>query len=482
MNYIADSEQVNARAAGLSIPSLLLCVVGATATFHLAYAKPALSFLIFLYPALVLQVVRARTARQSFYFGLAAGLLTVGPQLNCFWVIFGPGAIALWLILAFWIAAFTGLAHACLRRHGVSWAALLIPFIWTGLEYFRSELYYLRFSWLNVGYALPAPNAPFMFRTFGMYGAGFLTMALAVLFTFILPQFQKLRLKPAMVIATLIPLFCGFGKAMTSGSRAEKTVHVAGIQMEFPSITEIAPALDKALAAHPETELFVLSEYTLDDTVPASLKIWCRQHQRYLIVGGKDPAPNNFYDTAFVIGPTGEILFRQVKSVPIQFFKDGLPAPGQKLWESPWGKIGICICYDLSYTRVTDRLIRMGAQALVVPTMDVMDWGKREHELHARVAPIRAAEYGVPIFRVASSGISQLVLPNGQTAASANFPGQGESLVGTMVLADNGSIPFDRWVAPFASAICASLLVMFVAGRFSRRASTGIEGNRPGWS
>ena len=62
--------------------------------------------------------------------------------------------------------------------------------------------------------------------------------------------------------------------------------------------------------------------------------------------------------------------------------------------------IGICICYDLSYRRVTDPLIRMGAQALIVPTMDVADWGRRQHELHARVAPVRAAEYGVPIFRL----------------------------------------------------------------------------------
>ena len=32
-------------------------------------------------------------------------------------------------------------------------AALLIPMLWTGLEYFRSGLYYLRFSWFNAGYA-----------------------------------------------------------------------------------------------------------------------------------------------------------------------------------------------------------------------------------------------------------------------------------------------------------------------------------------
>ena len=88
-------------------------------------------------------------------------------------------------------------------------------------------------------------------------------------------------------------------------------------------------------------------------------------------------------------------------------FKDGLPAPEQKVWDSPWGKIGICICYDLSYTRVTDALVRQGAQMLIVPTMDVETWGQHQHELHARIAPVRAAEYGILIFRVASSGISQ---------------------------------------------------------------------------
>jgi predicted amidohydrolase len=110
------------------------------------------------------------------------------------------------------------------------------------------------------------------------------------------------------------------------------------------------------------------------------------------------------YNTAFVIGTNGELVFRQGKSVPIQFFKDGLPAPDQKLWESPWGPLGLCVCYDLSYTRVTDKLARLGAKAIIVPTMDVADWGLRQHELHARVAPVRAAEYGIPIFRLASSG------------------------------------------------------------------------------
>jgi apolipoprotein N-acyltransferase len=147
-----------------------------------------------------------------------------------------------------------------------------------------------------------------------------------------------------------------------------------------------------------------------------------------------------------VIGPTGEIVFQQAKAQPIQFFKDGLPAPQQKVWDSPWGRVGICICYDLSYTHLLDRLARQGAQAILVPTMDVEEWGLYQHRLHARVAPMRAAEYRVPVFRLASSGISQLAGPGGELAQTKEFPGMGEVLAGTLRLAGAARRPLDRWL------------------------------------
>jgi apolipoprotein N-acyltransferase len=165
------------------------------------------------------------------------------------------------------------------------------------------------------------------------------------------------------------------------------------------------------------------------------------------------------------------VVFKQVKSVPIQFFKDGLPAPEQKLWDSPWGKIGICICYDLSYTCVTDELVRQGAQMLIVPTMDVAEWGRHQHELHARVAPVRAAEYGIPIFRVASSGISQGVSGSGHVQSSALFPGEGELLFFGARLSPNhkGSLPLDRWLAPFCVAVTGAFVMWLVLDHYMRR-------------
>jgi apolipoprotein N-acyltransferase len=237
------------------------------------------------------------------------------------------------------------------------------------------------------------------------------------------------------------------------------------VQLEFPSEIELAQELESLRKAHPATQLFVVSEYSFDGLVPERIRHWCRTNQVYLVAGGKDFLSEDvFYNTAFVIGPTGDVVFKQAKSVPIQFFKDGLPAPQRRLWESPWGRIGICICYDLSYTRVVDDLIQQGAQAIIVPTMDVAYWGEEQHRLHARVAPVRAAEYGVPIFRLASSGISQLVDDRGAVRASAPFPGDAATLGGVLRLPSKGTLPWDRWLAPWSVGITGMTIMVLLAG------------------
>jgi predicted amidohydrolase len=254
----------------------------------------------------------------------------------------------------------------------------------------------------------------------------------------------------------------------------EPPLSVVGVQMEFPPEGVIPQILNQAFIKNTNAQIFVLSEYTLDGPVPDSLKNWCREHSRFLVVGGKKPlGTTNFYNTAFVIGTNGEIVFQQVKSVPIQFFHDGLPAPKQAVWNSPWGKIGLCICYDLSYTRVTDELVRQGAQLLIVPTMDVEEWGRHQHELHSRVAPVRAMEYGIPIFRLASSGISQAIQGWGWVVAQTSIPGSGQIISANLKLPGGGSIPLDRYLAPLCVGVTGivTTILLFLAWRDKRLAT-----------
>ena len=119
--------------------------------------------------------------------------------------------------------------------------------------------------------------------------------------------------------------------------------------------------------------------------------------------------------------------------------------------------------------------VRVGAEALVVPTMDTADWGSAQHELHARMAPARPTEYGLPIFRIASSGISQLVDRAGRVRATAPCPGDGAALAGTLQMCGAGGRPPDRWLAPFAVSVTAVVLVWLSIWRWfsARRPADG---------
>jgi apolipoprotein N-acyltransferase len=450
------------------LPALLLAL-GAVLSFHVAYLTSWGVVAMLLFFCFLVALMRLDSARRAFNYGVGIGLLCYAPHLSFFWNVFvGPasgtveriagiaGVCALWMVLPIWLGVFLMLA-AFVRRRFPDWAALLlIPTLWLGVEYFRSELYPLKFSWLNVGYALPPE-----FNQAGMYATGFFSCLAGAVAAFI----WRRSWKPGFGSAVAIILCAMFilPRFIRATHEGPPRLQIAGVQLEFQNEGAILAALNQAARKHPDATLLVLPEYTFDGPVPARIRDWCRENGKWLIAGGKAPlGTTNFYNTAFVVSTNGEVVFQQVKSVPIQFFRDGLPAPEQRVWESPWGKIGICICYDLSYTRVTDELIRQGAQLIVCPTMDVETWGRYQHELHSRVAPVRAAEYGVPIFRVASSGISQAVNRRGVVLATAPFPGQTEIIASRLVLSPVGNyLLLDRLAARVA--VVVTMLVALCA-------------------
>ncbi|KAF0174673.1 MAG: Apolipoprotein N-acyltransferase-like protein [Limisphaerales bacterium] len=457
----------------ISLRMTLVCGVVGLVCFHLAYYSSLLSPLMLGYAWALVELTRVQTGRRAFLSGFFLGLGSFVPQMGFLWTIFGIPAVPLWCVLAFWIGLFVWVGRLARQQFG-NGALLLLPLLWIGLEYFRSELYFLRFSWLNMGYAFA--EWPLLVKTCGgVYGVGAAFMLLACFHSFCwhdrrwpLWRFQIFWLVffPVAVLVALPPF--------VSSGRTGWPLRVAGIQLEFPAMLEVPPALDRVLLAHPKTDLFVLSEYTFDGAVPKRVRDWCRKNGKHLLVGGKDDlGDGRYHNTAFVVGPDGEIVFQQAKAVPIQFFKDGLPAPEQKVWNSPWGMLGICICYDSSFTRVTDELVRQGAQAIIVPVMDMTEWGTHQHELHSRVAPVRAAEYRMPVFRVCSSGISQLVSKNGTVFESAPFPGQGEIIGGATAVRlpgeGIGRLPFDRCLAWLGLAGVALTLGVALKHRFQRK-------------
>jgi apolipoprotein N-acyltransferase len=104
----------------------------AVAGFHAAYTSikyPAAGLLIFGYAYFLVRLTDQPTVRRAFYFGLATGFLCYTPQLYFFWNIFGPAAIVLWLVLAFWIGLFAAIVCGSIRRWGKVKAVWLIPVV-----------------------------------------------------------------------------------------------------------------------------------------------------------------------------------------------------------------------------------------------------------------------------------------------------------------------------------------------------------------
>ena len=455
-----DSPLSNRSAAGL----IAVAAIGYGFAFGTTWGAAAILVAL----PCILPLAKARSPRHAFYTGLVAGLAIYVPHLLFFWSIFKYAAVALWLVAGWPIAAFVLLLYLTRRNWGAVYAAWLTPILWTGIEYFRSECYYLKFAWLLPGQAtafLPGVK----FERVGVYGLGFLYIVAAAM---LVCGSKKVRAAgvAASILLALMMYLPAPARVQQSGS-----LFVAGVQLEEADEQQVANALNRLAVAHPEAQILVLSEYSFLGPVPQSVRDVLRKHRRYLIAGGMKLLPGEkFFDTAFVVGPDGRDLFEQAKSVPVQLMDDGLPAPERRVWNSPWGKIGIGVCYDISYARVMDDFMRQGAQGIIVPTMDPVKWGEYERRmLHGRLAPVRAAEYGIPVFGIWSSGVSQLVDRHGQVIATAGYPGQGQMIAGPFGLHDRGSIPLDRPLA-IGSMAAAALLIIFLAYR--KLASRFIEG------
>ncbi|RYD35494.1 MAG: hypothetical protein EOP86_08325 [Verrucomicrobiaceae bacterium] len=451
-----------------SMPALML----AAALFYQAalHSGPAAPWLAALSAAALCALTKAKTARRAFYGGTGAALLTFCVPLWFFTGIFGlPMAFALWMCLAVWTGMFCGTLHVLRRKWGAAAALAAAPVLWMGLEYCRSELWLLRFAWLTPGYALPAEHMGWLFQTLGVYGSG----ALLVLAGAAVAMLPKTAWRVAAGLAVPALLLPGARVSPPSG----QSLRITGIQLEQVWQETILEKLDAALTRYPDTQLFVLPEYTFPTTVTAPFTEWCRRHGRWLIAGGFDFAPGlyvkrkdrtvrGYYNTAWVIGPEGTVVHRQAKAMPIQFFDDGMPAAIQRVWESPWGRIGICICYDMNYAMVGDPLAAQDMQLLVVPTMDAIHWGEAQHRLSAKLASTRAVEYGVPVVRVASSGVSLMLDAAGRTLAEGSVPGRGEIVSAVISLSGHARRPWDRHAAAACSWAAGLLVTLALALSF----------------
>lgn len=108
-----------------------------------------------------------------------------------------------------------------------------------------------------------------------------------------------------------------------------------------------------------------------------------------LLVGSVNeasPVPGKCFNTSVLIGPTGDRLAHYRKlhlfdvdaSDELRFFESATTEPGDDVVvaDTPVGRIGLSICYDLRFPELYRRLRDAGAQILAVPSAFTLTTGK----------------------------------------------------------------------------------------------------------
>lgn len=117
-----------------------------------------------------------------------------------------------------------------------------------------------------------------------------------------------------------------------------------------------------------------------------------RTHGLFL-VGGSIPELSGelLYNTSVVFNPQGGIIARHRKAHlfdvrvknGIEFTESLVLSPGNTatLFETPWGKFGVEICYDIRFPELTRKMAKEGARLVIVPAAFNMTTGPLHWEL-----------------------------------------------------------------------------------------------------
>ncbi|MHB0996293.1 MAG: apolipoprotein N-acyltransferase [Elusimicrobiales bacterium] len=382
-------------------------------------------------------VTRAAGGPQAFALGGVAGLVFYPLALHWMADTVHYLAVPFWLIFSLWTALHAALLRGLWRRTGeygagagrpLLWAAAA-GLTWAGIEYFRSELWALECPWLALGYS--QTFSPEFFQSLSLWGVyGLSALIVSANAAWALLPHRRLLWRPAVAAGLALTLTWGWGSRRLASFPADagRAAKVALVQAERADIKTLAKlsltpeAAGADLLVWPECSVYMPSEQS-----PAYVSLLRKELRRSgaeAVIGvcvDEDRARGikrgNY--TLHLAPRGGPVLGLYHKMHPVQFVETGLPRNKAPVpVDTPLGRLGPQICYDLAFENGTRRLAAAGAEILITPTLDPLDWSLLQHEQHSDMSAARAVESGLWLVRAASSGRSQVIDSLGRERAS----------------------------------------------------------------
>jgi apolipoprotein N-acyltransferase len=358
----------------------------------------------------------------------------------------------------------TGVALA--SRKSKLLACVLAPFLWTTLEYFRTNIPIIGSSWDLSGYPATRSMALLQITSVtGIYGLCFLIAAFGALLAYaVLANTSRVWKIAAGVTVLLIVVSVG-GAHLIPNAAPQYFAHL--VQTNFPQ-SESYPA--DWLIAH-AGELNQLEQISVDAAnqqpgiiiwpeVPAPFSLQeplfasrasqiARDANNYFLVGvvdwkrseGKVLASNS----AVLLNPSGQRIYSYDKIhllpfgeyVPLRgwltFAKrltadisDFTPGATYSVAQLPQGKFGAFICYEAIFPSEVRRFTANGAQLLITISNDGWFGRSSAPEQHMFMARVRAVENRRWLLRDTNNGYTESIDPYGRTAAQLPIDIRGQ--------------------------------------------------------
>jgi len=174
----------------------------------------------------------------------------------------------------------------------------------------------------------------------------------------------------------------------------------------------VADAADRGaeLVALPENFAFLRREgapipcaQPLDGPIVASLREWARRHHVWLVGGTFHESIANdvrVSNTCVAVSPSGAIaaVYRKIHLFDVDLSAHGgqtyresdRVAPGEEVasFETPFGGVGLSVCYDVRFPELYRELVRRGVRILCVPAAFARETGRDHWEVLLRARAI----------------------------------------------------------------------------------------------
>lgn len=385
-----------------------------------------------------------------------------------------PAAVSVILAATVLLPLFQGcfLALSCLifglfKKWGLTSAPITSSL--TAAALISLSFFFQNFTWAGVPWASPAVSlaySPVLIGSASLLGSGFLTFLLLFVNALLAEGFIAFRAckdKAALLsLALALGLFCTnlfYGLIAVGQMPKEEgeTITVALIQSYAPvkDGVSIADELEtgEALAAQAadmaDVDVMIWPESIIphalerDKSNQTFFSLVARETGAIQLIGSFSEQVDegnivHFYNSIFAFYPDGsmsEEKYNKRRPVPFgeylpmaKLFGTVIPAlteinmlsrdtqagEGANLFHLPFGNVGGLLCFDSIYPALSRESVLEGAALLVLPTNDSWFDGSAAKDIHFAHAVLRAVENRRTVVRVGDTGLSGVILPNGE--------------------------------------------------------------------